>query len=1289
MRERFSTPEQFSRGRARQEIDEGIAEYLASPRSKEGLHIELADTFELKETERPLTREEVEKEIEGFVGERLADFLPMLLQAQLSQTELICRLGITNEHIGLLGVNYYIREHDGELAVFETDECYPEGREVDVGVSDLLALVYAKENIRVDTKRETGRTGGEVSHRYFLKSKNRYLCANDFGMRVWDEKENRLIEGDITNATPFVQTVKQQVERMRENFSAAASKSLEKTRVEMRMAAAQAAGVQYLSRAESQALELQIFDRVSQELVSRLAENPKDQELILSAVPARKVQNHTRYQADRIAKKYGLSSGNPVRDYEMFERNAFKLNQLLREPTESERESSTIDFVYSDFFRKPVIIGGNLDRTSVVRNAHAEVRAFLARQAADSDTDEVRKVFGRFSSRRGPNSPYFYADNEIYDFIKTVGAERVAKVLSLDDRDVFEQLTSFSYLKAMKYDFASLEDDQLKKQLHHAHALLRSGLWDYLEVRNKLVVDRAREKLGAEGKNKHWLELVGTRAARSQFYEGKRMYWLAKQVYIRNPQRRETDRFYYNDANTDWERYDLSKADVPEGKLNEYLDKQRNLIVALLGQENKQHLGEEPSRGKPATLGLIISALEHGRDIRGVALAHDKQRYLEGVISRSVKDDLTFAIEDWPQEWREAVSQDEINLYYEYASDYVVLDPDGLTKYAAWRASAEGKEWGDVFKDRPERKADLDFRICLGAQTEEVRGWYKGAAEHVGGTIMQNYLLRFNTTRGGDGRIANWHDVLLWSPHIQKIEAGDARSILQNIETMDDNQEFVSFLPRYSAERDSLKENGPIQSLRELKKRIFAIESSIDLSQFPQELLEITSAPGFNLIELENMRRRADFQDLFEGKLDAEQPFRPHSRVFAGRALTEALREGLGSQRQKIRGTATDPKGFFHALNQLVKDREIEGKKMTALDLLNSVPTDLEEDVIRLLREQRVDVGPTVEAQIHAKSDPEGWVCGNYTDCCMSFGEPNNTNYMFNRATQYFTIKYNGRIVAQSVVVDGRDRESREDVVILDNIEVANNYIKLSPLLAQVYQTFWTEYTGKPVKVGTGYSDLIPPGSKLEQNRYEAKTHLPYSDAAGSQIYDLPKLRGVESMDKVITFANLSERDAELIAKMEAETYPEGIAQGKAYIADVLRKQRELEVPGAASSFVVRQGQEVAGYLLVLPEESEVSRGERVAHIYDMVVLPKFRGSIIARKMMERTLDIASAYGFSIEAEARANTSYALLMNERIRRWFERKGFFLTKNEKLPAYMGGEDFYFVRFENRQNTEVIS
>jgi len=192
---------------------------------------------------------------------------------------------------------------------------------------------------------------------------------------------------------------------------------------------------------------------------------------------------------------------------------------------------------------------------------------------------------------------------------------------------------------------------------------------------------------------------------------------------------------------------------VPEEKLNEYLEKHRNLIVALLGQgqEDRYYYGEKPQQGTQATLCLIVQALERGQDLRGVALANDKQRYLEGLINGEVKNDLEFAIADWPTDWRKAISKEEIELYYEYASDYVLLDPNGLTKYAEWRASEEGKRWSEVFKEMPKRKSDLDFRICLGTQTEEVRGWYREGAEYVGGAVMQNYLLRFNATRGSCG----------------------------------------------------------------------------------------------------------------------------------------------------------------------------------------------------------------------------------------------------------------------------------------------------------------------------------------------------------------------------------------------------------------------------------------------------------------------------------------------------------------------------------------------------------
>lgn len=1294
MREKSSIPKKFIKEQKRKEIEEGLAEYLRSPRSKEGIHPELAEAFEVAESEKPLKREDVEREIESFVDRNLETLLPIFLAPNVSHSEIIKRLEITNEQIGLLGANYYIRTVEGQPKIFKSNEYHPEGYEesdYDISANDLIALAYAKASIRIDSLRESGRTAGNVSHRYYLRSQNRYLCANDFGMRVWSYEEERMIDGDPTNVAPFIRTIKSQLERIRENIETVAYEPIQRIQAELTEEIRQQTGVEYLDYQQSQLVEKNARARAAQEIAMRLSANPKDKELVLTAVPARKVRNHLHFYFDKIAKKYGFLSDDPIADYQTFDRKATKLQELIRFPSEQEKAGATLNYIYFDFYRKPVIISGHFDTQSLIAEAQTGVHEILANRAIENESEEVRNCFQQYRCGRGAGSPYFYPDYQIYDLIKTIGVERAQQILYRYDRDISEQMRGLKILQAMGYDIARMETNQLKKQLYEAYKLERCGLWKYLEERQKIDLDRRRTKLGEKAMGKHWLELVGRKKARDLFREGKRMYWLAQQVWRANPSRTEGDRFYQSDYYVDWSRYDLTKADVPEEKLNKYLEKHRNLIVALLsqGQEDRYYYEEKPQQDRQATLSLIVQALERGQDLRGVALAYDKQRYLEGLIKGEVKNDLEFAIADWPASWREAISREEIELYYEYANDYVLADPNGLTKYAQWRASEEGKLWSEVFKEIPKRKADLDFRICLSTQTEEVRGWYREGADYVGGSVMQNYLLRFNATRGTDGKFVNLHDVLFWIPNIKKLDRDDAKSVIDSIKTMDDNQEFISLLPRYSKERDPLKKQGPIQSLRELKKRVLAIESNIDLSELPPQIIDIISAPGFNLSALESMRRRADFIDLLEGKLDEKQPFRPHRRLFAGRPLTDALREGLGSQKQKIRGTAVDPKGLFYALNQLIKGREIGGRKMQVTDLLNSVPTDLEEDIIKLLQNQKVDIGPTVEAQVHAKSDPEGWVCGNYTDCCMPFGDPKNNDYMFNPSTQYFTIKYNGRIVAQSVVVDARNRETGEDVVILDNIEVANNYKNLTPLLANVYQTFWTEYTSRPVKVGTGYSDLIPPGGRLEQNKYEPKTPLYYSDASGSQIYDLPKLRGVEAMDKVITFANLTERDAELIAKMEAEAYPEGMVQGKAHIEEILKKQRELEVPGAASSFVIRQGQEPAGYLLVLPEESEVNSGERVVHVYDMVVLPKFRGSSLARKMMERVLDIASAYGVAIEAEARASTSYPLLMNERIRRWFESRGFYLTANEKLPEYLGGEDFYFVRFENRQNAEITA
>lgn len=1114
-------------------------------------------------------------------------------------------------------------------------------------------------------------------------------------MRKYDEEEGRMVEGDAKNIEPFIKTIGREFARIKENLENAFESLIYRIREEIqkntRFLNYEDFANSYEYYAENNRvrgeMEREISRRINQEITTHLRQYPKDRDLIMEAIPVRKVSTQLHFQYNRIVRKYGFGGGEPVEDYTKFKRTGHRrIEKIVREPDDEERLGTTLHFIHSDLFEKPTIVCDSFDKDRLIDQAKAGVRNVLANRIAQADP-QIQVVYNPSRCGRGEQSPYYYNDSELYDFIQLVGVERASEILYQNDRDISDQMKGLKYLEAMGYDFRDWEPTRLQRQLYEVRKLSRSNIWKYLQEREQKDTQKEQQVIVEDIV---WLSEQSKRKAHALFRESKRMYWLAQQVFIRNPNHGPEKRFYNHDSNVDWGRYDLSKVNVSDEKMNEYLDKYRNLIVALLGQESKhtshdEQVIDETKRGKPANLGLIIQALELGQDLRGVALAHDKERYLKGLVKGEVKDDLEFALADWPQEWRTSVTQRELELYYDYANDYVQLDPNGLAKYAEWRSTPEGKTWDIVFEQDPSHKSELDFRICLGAQTEEIRGWYREVAEYVGGVTVQDYLLRFNATRDTVGRLANWHDVLFWVPNIHKLEAVEAKSILSSIQTMNDNQEFIALLPRYSRERDPLTEQGKIQSIRELKKRIIAIESSVNLSGLPPEVIEITTAPGFNLAALESMLRRSDFHGLIEGKLDEEQPFKPHKRIFAERDLSQALEESLGSRKLKVKGTAQSVRKLFHELSQLIKGRTIgkEGRKMQVNDLFDSVPIDLEEEIIHLLQEQHVDVGAIIEAQVHSKSDPEGWVCGNYTDCCMPFGASNNTDYMFNPSTQYFTIKYNGRIVAQSVVVDGLSSKDNSDVVILDNIEVANNYRKLSPILARVYKIFWTEYTSKPVKVGTGYSDLIPPGGKLEKNYYKPKTPIASSDACGLQIYDLPKIRGIESLDEIITFANLTEKDAELIAELEGKIYPEGMTNGKAYILDIIKKQRELDVPGAASSFIMRQGDKPVGYLLMLQEDSEIVQDQQVAHVYDMAILPEFQGKGLARKMMEHVLDVATAYGVAIEAEARASTSYAMLMNKRVRSWFESRGFRLVINEKKDRYMDNEDFYFVRFENVQ------
>jgi ribosomal protein S18 acetylase RimI-like enzyme len=1179
--------------------------------------------------------------------------------------------------------------------------------------SQVLTAAYLKNKVRVDTKLNIGAFDSEYVNRYYLRDLDRYLCINDFGMKPYNDK------ADVTNIWPFANAVERKIRRTLSNIQKL-YRSIDNNDFS-----------EYIENLEeNQTFEIyQTIENEKKRIFIELVNSKIGKELVTDAIPFPKFKNEIGLKdSHKISEHINSDLGNETDLYKRlkyFESDKFQrcVSNLIFDELKTIPGLNKAIIGISSQNKEPVLMNEYDYRSVISKVQYVYIEQAKQRIIDATQNGEIRNLVENISSGRGELSPHYFDKFSFFEMIEKIGIEKFFEIYPSSKQKILEEGEKYIDVSINEFiegvngvywifgekirDFSS---DKLKKEIWHHKTFSESLLFDYLAERGlraeKPFTDHdysnSRNLTGEalneyrNTLNKYWATLTNHEKVKL-FNEGKKIYWIGKQVQKKifeleqnkSVQGRIVDSYESNDSvfrfysfhdEVRWDQYDVQNIDID--KFLEHFNKHGNIICTMIGSKLDDGIG---SHANLETMMGIINALEAGADMRGVALAFDKKRYLEGILSgQEQENDLEYALKDWPSSLRDMVSVEEFQVYFENAEQYLYQDPKGMVRYA--ELLQKEPQIREILGEKIEKKSDLDLRLCLSVQTSEVRGWYLEGAEYVGHPALQRYFVRFQATREQTGGYPNLHDALYWIPNIKRVEVGEARALLDDIDTMDESNELKNFLPRYDKEKDPLKADGAIKSLRELKKRVFALEANFDFSTLSPQMFDVISAPGFNLSELQRLQNEQRFVDLLEGRLNKDQPFMPHKRTFTARPLHEILKEGLGSFKEKIRGTAQDPKGMFDAVRKLMKDKEVNGRQMQIQDLLREVPLDMEEDILKLLQEQRVATGALLEATVHEKSDPEGWVCGNYTDCCMPFGDSKNTDYMFNKGTQYFTIKYNGRIIAQSVVVDSLDRRSNEDVIILDNIEVANNYKNQSALLSRVYKTFWAEYTSKKVKIGTGYSDLIPDGARLESNNFSPKHSLSYSDAKGSQIYDLPKIRGVESLDNILTFANLTERDVETIAEMEKESYPEGLIQGKGQALEVIRKQRELELPGAASSFILRQGNEPAGYLLVLPEESKMNSGENVAHIYDMVVLPKFQGGIVARKMMERMLDTAKAYDVpAIEFEARESTSYRLITNPRIAKWIENKGYKLTYNEPLPDYLGGENFYYVRLENINNS----
>ena len=294
-----------------------------------------------------------------------------------------------------------------------------------------------------------------------------------------------------------------------------------------------------------------------------------------------------------------------------------------------------------------------------------------------------------------------------------------------------------------------------------------------------------------------------------------------------------------------------------------------------------------------------------------------------------------------------------------------------------------------------------------------------------------------------------------------------------------------------------LREGGKFVNLQNINIEELYLDSESPMRNF---LLEVLSKKEYQKIK--------EFLEKNDLKIDQDSE---NQQIFY--LLRKLIDLGINGPQ-----LASQAKKLFNDLANFVKDK-YRGQITIQQYLGEEIPKN-DQNIIRdLLKKYNYEIsGKKMIAQIHKKSDPKGWVAGDYTDCCMRYGTSKNYDYMEHLDTAFFTVsvvdEYGQEdMIAQSVLVAAKNNADRTKnakflnkekdypVLAIDNIEVANRGVKYSPAIAKAYQNFFPKhFPDKLVILGTSYNDdggLITGELATKDMSYQSLQDLEYSDCFG------------------------------------------------------------------------------------------------------------------------------------------------------------------------------------------------
>lgn len=412
----------------------------------------------------------------------------------------------------------------------------------------------------------------------------------------------------------------------------------------------------------------------------------------------------------------------------------------------------------------------------------------------------------------------------------------------------------------------------------------------------------------------------------------------------------------------------------------------------------------------------------------------------------------------------------------------------------------------------------------------------------------------------------------------------------------------------------------------------------LESSHTPSELHDLKKPS--NYVHIPNLDLSpAELRDaLVGGSLDKIQVWQPleatyevpsnqkewgQYQEFSQKSLSMIFQDALGSDSKGIKNkkklfgdirtlieVQLDPEQFPQTRKVAtdVVQKFVNGKEVSEVQLSDVVQEEIRKAIYfgKFGYSKRIKT-TGYKVKINLKSDPDGVVAGNDTQCCMPFGDGKNTLYTYNPICALMTVqKETGRggyrTISQSVLTKDKDvktpiadirgrfeeiesgKVSMADLlpqdilrkessfVACDSVEVANNYqaSEYSQLLVGLYGDFLREYIerygkaqhldAKKAVLGSCTYNLA--GTQQETNTYLPESPVAYSDKYGESVHVLTLDEKVEPFfvrrDTMVASVEKIERTRIQNPQIEylsfQDTLETAYIEGKAYSGTTLKQ---------------------------------------------------------------------------------------------------------------------------------------